>query len=162
MWEPAAHSLQDEFALPLPRRQTELAAAEEWVDSAVLQVALPGAQGTLTLHQERDQSYLVEIDRGQQASQLIVITVKYGKDDGGEGLVVIPVRRSGLARLDGFGQERPWRASIATETRLPVLTAVSVASSIRAAANNATRRAWSDLGNLVPEIRPVIEQELEG
>jgi hypothetical protein len=127
-----------------------------------MRVALPDAHGTLTLHHERDQSYLVEIDRGRQASQLIVITVKYGKSEGGEGLVVIPVRRSALARLDGFDQERPWRASIATETRPPILTAVSVASSIRAAANNATRRAWSDLGNFVPEIRPVIERELEG
>ncbi len=150
------------FELPRPRRQTELAAAGEWVNSAVMQVGLPDAQGTLTLHHERDQSYLLEIDRGHQASQLIVITVKYGKIDGREGLVVIPVRRSALARLDGFGQERPWRASVATETRPPILTAVSVASSIRAAANNATRQAWSDLGNLVPEIRPVIERELEG
>jgi hypothetical protein len=150
------------FALPQPRWQTELAAAGEWVDTAIVQVALPDAQGTLTLHHERDLSYLVEIDRGRQASQLIVITVKYGKGDGGKGLVVIPVRRSALARLDGFGQERPWRASIATEARLPVLTAVSVASSIRAAASNATRRAWSDLGNLVPEVRLVIERELEG
>jgi hypothetical protein len=150
------------IALPRPRRRTEFAAAGEWVDTAVMQVALPDGYGTLTLHHERDQSYLVEIDRGHQASRLIVITVKYGKTAGGAGLVVIPVRRSALARLDGFDHERRWRASIATETRLPVLSAVSVVSSVRAAANNATRRAWSDLGDLVPEIRPVIERELEG
>ena len=42
------------FALPVPRRQAELAAAGERSDTAVLRVVLPDAQGTLTLHRERD------------------------------------------------------------------------------------------------------------
>jgi len=120
------------FALPLPRRQAELAAAGRRSGTAVTKVVLPAAQGTLTLHYERDRGYLVEIDRADRADQLVVITVRFGREDGSEGLVVIPVWRSGLARLDGFSPVAPWQASLATGARLPALTAVSVASSIRA------------------------------
>jgi hypothetical protein len=148
------------FALPLPRQQAELAAAGERSGTAVLRVVLPDAQGTLTLHRERDRGHLVEIDLGQRADQLVVITVRFGTEDSGGGFVVIPAWRSALARLDGFSPVAPWQASLATVTRLPALTAVTVASSVRAAANNATRRAWSDLGDMMPEIRQVIEQEL--
>ena len=150
------------FALPLPRRQAELAAAGERSDTAVLRVVLPDAQGTLTLHRERDGSYLVEIVLRHRAEQPVVITMRFGKEGGDVGVVLIPVQRSGLARLDGFSPVAPWQASLASGPRFPDLTTASVASSIRASANNATRRAWSDIGNIVPEIRQAIERELEG
>lgn len=152
------------FALPLPRQQDELAAATERSGSALMSVVLPDARGTLTLHRERDRGYLVEVDLGVGADHLVVITLRFGKeDDGREGRVVIPVRRSALARLDGFSPVEPWQASLATGTRLPdLLTAdvIDVAASVRAAASNATRRAWYALGDMMPEIRQVIEQEI--
>jgi hypothetical protein len=150
------------FALPLPRQQAELAAAGERSSTAVTTVVLPAAQGTLTLHHERHHGYLVEIDLGHRADRLVVITVRFGREDGGEGLVVIPVWHSGLARLDGFSPVAPWQASLATGGRIPALTAASVAFSIRAAANNATRRAWSDLRDVTLEIRQEIDRELKG
>ncbi len=150
------------FALPLPRRQAELAAAGERSDTAVLRVVLPDAQGTLTLHRERDGSYLVEIDLRHRADQPVVITMRFGKEDGDVGVVLIPVQRSGLARLDGFSPVAPWQASLASGPPFPALSAASVASSVRASANNATRRAWSDIGDIVPEIRQAIGRELEG
>jgi hypothetical protein len=151
------------FALPLPRQQAELAAASERSGTALMSVVLPDARGTLTLHRERDRSYLVEFDLGAGTDHLVVVTVRFGKEDGREGLVVIPVRRSALARLDGFSPIAPWQASLVTGTQLSALPAVDiidVASSVRAAASNATRRAWYALGDMMPEIRQVIEQEL--
>lgn len=151
------------FALPLPRQQAELAAASERSGTALISVVLPDARGTLTLHRERDRGYLVELDLGADTDHLVVVTLRFGKEDGREGLVVIPVRRSALARLDGFSPVAPWQASLATGTRLPALPAVDitdVTSSVRAAASNATRRAWSALGDLMPGIQHVIEQEL--
>ena len=151
------------FALPLPRQQAELAAAQERSGTALLSVVLPDARGTLTLHRERDRGYLVEFDLGAGGDQLVVITVRFGKEDGGEGLVVIPVQGSALARLDDFSPVAPWQASLGAGTRLPALPAVGaadVASSVRAAASNATRRAWYALGDMMPGIRQVIEQEL--
>jgi hypothetical protein len=150
------------FALPLPRRRAELAAAGERSDTAVLRVVLPDARGTLILHRERDGSFLVEIDLGHRASQLVVVTARFGREDGGEGLILIPVWRSGLARLDSFSPVAPWQASLASGPPFPALTAASVVSSIRASANNATRRAWSDMGDIVPGIRQEIAQELGG
>ena len=149
------------FALPLPRRQAELAAAGERSGTSVMSVVLPDAQGTLTLHRQRGGSYLVEIDLGaDRTDQPVIITVRFRREDGSDESVMIPVQRSGLARLDGFSPVEPWQASLPAVTQLPALAAASVASSVRAAANNATRRAWSDLGAMMPEIRQVIEQEL--
>ena len=74
--------------------------------------------------------------------------MRFGKEGGDVEVVLIPVQRSGLARLDGFSPVAPWQASLASGPRFPGLTTASVASSIRASANNATRRAWSHIGTL--------------
>jgi hypothetical protein len=37
-----------------------------------------------------------------------------------------------------------------------------VAYSVQAAANNVTRRVWREIGELVPDLRRVIERELGG
>jgi hypothetical protein len=150
------------FALPLPPRRTEFLAADERRGTAVLEVVLAEGWGTLILHRERDGGYLAEVALGDRVGRLAVVTLRFGRHDGGEGLVAIPLRRSGLARLDDFSPVEPWQASVAAADELPALPAATVTASVRACANNATRLAWSDLARIMPEIRQQVARELEG
>lgn len=148
------------LALPLPRRQIELAAAGKLSGTAVVTVILPDAQARLTLHRERQGGYLIELERTAHANTVLVIAVRYGMENGGEGFVMVPVRQSGLAHLEGFSPTFPWQMVLMAPAHIPALGAESVVSSIHAAANNATKRAWREISSITPEIRNVIEGEL--
>jgi hypothetical protein len=151
------------LALPLPRGQTELAAAGRLKGTAVLKAVLPDVQARLILHRERQGDYLVEIEAaGTHAKAPLVLAMRYGTPGGGEGLVVIPAQRSGLARLTGFSPAHPWQASPVTAAEIRAMGADAITASVRAAANNATRRAWREIGVTVPEFRQLIDRELGG
>ncbi len=151
------------LALPLPRGQTELAAAGRSKGTAVLKAMLPDVQARLILHRERRGDYLLEIEAGETHAQApLVLAMRYGTLGGGEGLVVIPAQRSGLARLTGFSPAHPWQASPVTAAEIRAMGADSLATSVRAAANNATRRAWREIGVTVSEFRQLIDRELGG
>lgn len=151
------------FALPQARRQAELAAAGKSQGTAILKTTLPDAQARLILHRERHGGYLLEIEAGghPEAEVPLALAVRYGTGDGGEGLVVIPARPSSLGRLPGFSPAHPWQVSLAAAAGLRALGADAIAFSVRAAGNNATRRAWREIGAAVPEFRQVIGRAAE-
>lgn len=149
------------LALPLPRRQAGLAAAGSFEGTAVLKAVLPGDGTRLILHRERHGNYLIEVEKKVHTETLLAIAVRYGTVGAGEGFVVIPARRSGLANLARFSPTSPWQASQASTAQVVALGADSVASSVRTAANNVTRRAWREIGDTEPELRQVIARELD-
>lgn len=150
------------LALPLPRRQAELAAAGRAAGTSVVKATLPDGQARLILHRERHGDYFLEVEAGVQATAPLALAVRYGTEETGQALVVIPARRSALARLTGFSPDYPWQAAAATAAAIRAAGPDAIAFSVRAAANNATRRAWRELGDAVPELRPVIDRELAG
>jgi hypothetical protein len=123
---------------------------------------LPDAGTRLILHRERQGNYLIEVEKKAHTEALSAIVVRYGTVGAGEGSVVIPARRSGLAHLAGYSPDSPWQASQATAAQVVTWGADSVALSVRAAANNVTKRAWREIGGTEPELRQVIERELGG
>jgi hypothetical protein len=162
LWRIRGRRGAPDLALPLPRSQAGLAAAGKSAGSAVVTVVLPDSETRLTLHRERHGGYDVEVNRPALAGQPLILAVRYGTEDGGEGLVVVPARHTGLARLDGFSPASPWEVSFTTAASLPVLGAVTVIASVRAAANNATKRAWREIASGMPEVHDVIDAGLGG
>jgi hypothetical protein len=150
------------LALPLPRQQAGLAAARSVEGTVVVKAVLPDAGTWLILHRERHGDFLLEVDKKVHSEMLSAVAVRYGTVGAGEGFIVIPARRSGLAHLAGYSPVSPWQASQVTAARLLAMGADVVAPSVRAAANNVTRRAWREMGDAEPVLRQVIERELEG
>jgi hypothetical protein len=149
-------------ALPLPSPPAELAAAGRPGSTAILRATLPDSQADLILHREGVADYLLEVVLRFVPERLLVIAVRYGTSGGGEELVLIPVRRDALARLAGYAPRSPWQASApAPPDQVQVWDASTVAHSVHAAVNNATRDAWREIGSVVPNAQWVIDEELD-
>jgi hypothetical protein len=148
-------------ALPLSRPPAHLAAAERGGDTAILRVLLPGAQTELVLHREETAEFLLEVILRSPNETPLVVTVRYGTTDGKEQLLLIPVLRTGLARLVRYDPASPWQSSRPTPPdQIRAWEAGAVAVSVGAAANNITRRAWREISAVTPGIRLVIDAEL--
>jgi transcriptional regulator with XRE-family HTH domain len=150
----------ESLALPLPRRPAKLAAAGRPETSVVLTAVLLDAHADLILHGEGGGEYLLEVVARTPGETPLAMVVRYGTASGGEGLVVIPARPAGLARLSGYSPVSPWEASAVRPDDIVTWGIDRVAYSVQAAANNVTRRAWREIGELVPDLRRVIEREL--
>ena len=153
-----SHSL----ALPLPRPPAKLAAAGRLETSAILTAILLDAHVNLILHRHGSDDYLLEVVARAPEEIPLAMVMRYGMVSGGEGLVVIPARPTGLAHLSGYSLVSPWEASAARPDEIVTWGVDRVAYSVQAAANNVTRRAWREIGELVPDLRRVIERELQG
>ena len=150
------------FALPLPRPPAKLAAAGRLETSAILTAILVDAHVNLILHRHGSDDYLLEVVARAPEEIPLAMVMRYGTLSGGEGLVVIPARPTGLAQLSGYSLVSPWEASAVRPEEIVAWGVNRVAHSVQAAANNVTRRAWRDIGELVPDLRGVIERELQG
>jgi transcriptional regulator with XRE-family HTH domain len=150
------------LALPSPRPPAKLAAAGRPETSAILTAILLDAHVNLILHREGGDDYLLEVITRTPAEIPQAVVVRYGTVSGGEGLVVIPARPAGLARLSGYSPISPWEASAVRPDEIVTLGVDRVAYSVQAAANNVTRRAWREIEELAPDLRQVIERELAG
>lgn len=150
------------LAMPLPRPPAKLAAAGRLTNGAILTAVLLDAQVNLILHREGGDDYLLEVVTRIPEESPLAVVVRYGTVSGGEGLVVIPARPAGLARLSGYSPVSPWEASAVRPDEIVTWGVDRVAYSVQAAANNVTRRAWREIGTLVPDLHQVIQRELGG
>ncbi len=146
--------------LPSPRPLITLAAASR-TPTALIKAALPGAQAVLVLHQERADVFLLEVVPDEADDSPRFVAVHYGNASGDEQVLIIPFLGAGLARLPGYVASLPWHASLpAPADQLLTWDLETVAVSVRAAANNATRRAWRTITERVPELHKIITEEL--
>jgi hypothetical protein len=127
-----------------------------------LTAILLDAHVRLILHREGDADYLLEVVARAPEEIPLAMVVRYGTVSRGEGLVVIPARTTGLAHLSGYSPVSPCEASRARPDEIVIWGTDRVANSVQAAANNVTRRAWREIGDLVPELHRMIERELGG
>ena len=146
--------------LPPPRPLATLAAASR-TPTALVKAALPGAQAVLVLHQERADVFLLEVVPDEADDSPRFVAVHYGNASGDEQVMIIPFLGAGLARLPGYVASLPWHASVpAPADQLLTWDLETVAASVRAAVNNATRRAWRTITERVPELHEVITEAL--
>lgn len=146
--------------LPSPRPLATLAAASR-TPTALVKAALPGGQTVLVLHQERADFFLLEVIPDVADDSPRFVAVHYGNVSGDEQVLIIPFLGAGLARLPGYVASLPWHASLPTPAdQLLTWDLETVAASARAAANNATRRAWRTITERVPELREIVTKAL--
>jgi hypothetical protein len=146
-------------ALPQPRGPADLAAADR-KGTAILRLRLPDGQAELILHREDADGYVLEVIARPASETPLVTAVRYGTTGGAEQVLLIPVLRTALARLPDYDPGSPWQASpLVPPAQILAWEAGVAATSVRAAASNATRRAWRDLEDVAPGIRSVIDEE---
>ncbi|MEU5102105.1 MULTISPECIES: hypothetical protein [unclassified Streptomyces] len=157
------------FALPPLLTVGGLTAAGS--DAVVLETTSPDGRARILVRSRGDlgREYSLELVlRGVDAAEPVVSTVKYLRADGGEQMLLVPVTRgqvglpASYVRLPGFAGETAWTARApAPVTSSTAWDAITVADSVRAALNEATRDAWRRVGELVGgDLRSVIEGEL--
>lgn len=157
---PSGQGGNSPVALPAPRTGDWLAAAST-TRSGVLVMVLPEAR--LVLHRGPGDVFLLEVLVAELDQTPLIVTVRYGTTSGAARDLVIPVAGKGaLARLSGYSPSAAWEASaVSVSSRLHGWDPERIAPSVRAAANNATRRAWRAISEFAPaEIRDLIEAEL--
>lgn len=158
------------FALP-PLTAGGLSAAGE--DAVVLEAASPDGGTTFLVRRQgivRPAYSLEVVMSGVDAARPLMSTVTYTRADGGEQVLLVPVAPArfgppaSYVHLPGFAAETSsatWSAS----GPVPVdqnadWDAATVAASVRAARNEATRAAWRRVRDLVGErLRDVIDGE---
>jgi hypothetical protein len=117
---------------------------------------------------ERSEYSLELVVHGTDATLPLVSEISYTQADGHERLLLVPVAQgrfgppASYVRLPGFGADREWRAAVPSPV-LPSTTwdTTTVADSVRAALNEATRDAWRQVRELVgDDLRDVIDGAL--
>jgi len=147
-------------ALPPPRAPSNLAAADKASSTAILRAILPDGGTELILHRSSTR-YSLEVILPESNAAPVVVTVRYGTTDGGEQALLIPVLRTGLARLPGYDPGAPWQASAPEPPgQIRMWQAKTIAASVRAAGNTVTTRAWRQISGVTPVTRRLIDEEL--
>ncbi|MCZ1014412.1 hypothetical protein [Streptomyces noursei] len=106
--------------------------------------------------------------RGVDVDGPLVSAIRYTQPDGRDRVLLVPVIQSqfgppaSLVRLPGFGDDTAWTAAVPSSVALDTAwDAATVADSVRAALNEATRDAWRQLRELVDDdVRSVIDGAL--
>ncbi|MCE3030120.1 hypothetical protein [Streptomyces sp. CMSTAAHL-2] len=156
------------FALPALGEAGGLTAAGG--DAVLLEASSPDGGAAFLLRAEGGVTpeYRLEmVLRGGEAAGPLVARVRYVAASGGERTLLVPVVRgrfgpaASLIRLPGF-TFGSWSARTpAPVTPAIAWDAVTVAASVRAALNEATRDAWRQVRELVgDELRATIDGEL--
>jgi hypothetical protein len=148
------------IALPPSRPLATLAAASR-ARTALIKITLPRAEAVLVLHREDADAFLLEVIPDTVDGSVRFVSVHYGDTDGYERVLIIPFLGAGLARLHGYAASLPWEASLpGPADQLLAWDLETVAASVHAAVNNATRRAWKTISDRVPGLRDAITEEL--
>jgi len=157
------------FALPPLLTVSGLTAAGS--DPVVLETSSPDGRARFLVRSRRSlrPEYSLELVlRGVDAARPMMSAVKYSRVDGIEQLLLVPVIQgqvgppAAYVSLPGFAAETAWTAGApAPVTSSVVWDTATVAGSVRAALNEATRGAWRRVAELVShDLRSVIESEL--
>ncbi|MEZ7002269.1 hypothetical protein [Streptomyces sp. AD55] len=137
------------FALPSLPAAGALTASGS--DTVVLEARSPDGRAVFVLRRTGDQTaeYALELVVRDTADQPELATVTYTGPDGEEHTLLIPVSPSrfgpaaSFVRLGGFTAGSTWQATgPAPVPENPGWPSVTVAHSVRAARNEATREAW--------------------
>lgn len=146
---PAALASEGWFVLPLLPSAGALTASGS--DTAILEVVSPDGRTVFVLRRVggRTAEYGLELVLRGVADQLELATVQYTRPDGEQRTLLVPVSPSSVGptasfvRLDGFAAGSTWQATGPTPIpEDPAWPSETVADSIRAAHNEATREAW--------------------
>ncbi|MFG3410145.1 hypothetical protein [Streptomyces sp. NPDC048142] len=158
------------FALPPLVAVGGLAAAGS--DAVVLETSSPDGRARFLVRGRGDlgPGYSLELVlHGVDAAEPVVSTVKYPRADGNEQVLLVPVAQgqvgppASYVRLPGFAAETAWTACAPAPVTSGAAAwdAATIADSVRAALNEATRDAWRRVGELVGgDLRSVIEGDL--
>ncbi|MFJ9714147.1 hypothetical protein [Streptomyces sp. NPDC101234] len=129
-----------------------------------------GRVGFLVRHDGIDGSdYSLELVlRGVDIDEPVVSAIRYTQPDGRERMLLVPVVQgqfgppASYVRLPGFGGDTAWTAAVLPSVDLGTAwDAATVADSVRAALNEATRDAWRQLREFVDDdVRNVIDGAL--
>ncbi|MDQ0306015.1 hypothetical protein J2S46_000571 [Kitasatospora herbaricolor] len=170
-YESSALPEQGWFALPPLMEASGLAAAGG--DAVAVEASAPGGRAVFLLRAGGGDlpEYTLEVVlRGAGADLPVMSVVKYTGAGGGEQVLLVPTVRgplgsaAGLVRLPGFtaGSAAGWTACApAPVTSGATWDTATVAASVRAALNEATRAAWRQVRELVGEdLQAVIDGEL--
>ncbi|WP_406141668.1 hypothetical protein [Streptomyces sp. NBC_01089] len=167
--QPAGRIASGWFALPtLPSAGTLTAGG---VDAVALETSSPdGRVEFLVRHHGIDGAdYRLElILRGGDIDEPLVTAIRYTQPDGGERVLFVPVFQgqfgppASYVQLPGFGAGTAWTAAFPAFVDLGTTwDAATVAASVRAALNEATREAWRQLRELVDDdVRNAIDGAL--
>ncbi|MFE6932675.1 hypothetical protein ACFVDT_11705 [Streptomyces sp. NPDC057699] len=124
-------------------------------DTAVLEVSSPDLRAVFVLRRvdERTAEYGLELVLRDVADQPELATVRYTRPDGEQRTLLIPVAPSpvgptaSFVRLEGFAAGSAWQAAgPAAVPENPDWPSATLADSVRAAYNEATREAWRQVG----------------
>ncbi|MFD9869080.1 hypothetical protein ACFXI8_26525 [Streptomyces niveus] len=139
-------------------------------DAVVLETSSPNGRAVFVLRRTVDEKadYLLELVVRGIADQPELAVVTYTRPDGEEHTLLIPVASSSFGPaasfvgLSGFSANSAWRATGPAPVPVdPDWPLVTVAHSVRAAANEATRAAWRRVGECAgQEIRDTIDRAL--
>ncbi|MFD7975030.1 hypothetical protein [Streptomyces sp. NPDC059071] len=156
------------FALPpLPAAGALTASGD---DTVVLKASSPDGRAVFVLHRTGDQTseYALELVIRDTGGPPELATVTYTRPDGEEHTLLVPVSPSrygaaaSFVRLTGFTAGSTWRAGgPAPVPGNPDWPSATVADSVRAALNEATRDAWRRVGERTGQgVRDAIEGAL--
>ncbi|MGW6239783.1 hypothetical protein [Streptomyces sp. NPDC055094] len=140
-------------------------------DAVVLETSAPDGRARFLVRRRdglRPEYSLELVLRDVDAARPTVTAVEYTTADGVGQVLLVPVARgkvgppASYVRLPGFAVGTAWTASApAPVTSNTAWDAATVAGSVRAALNEATRDAWRQVAELVrDDLRGVIEGEL--
>ena len=157
------------FALPPILTVAGLTAAGG--DTVILETSSPDGGARFLLRTQGAEYRLELVLRGVDAARPLVSSVRYATAGGGERVLLVPVVRgrlgppASLVRLPGFAADSSsggWTARApAPVTPDTGWDAATVADSVRAALNEATRDAWRQVRELVgDDLRATIDGEL--
>jgi hypothetical protein len=158
------------FALPPLLEVGGLTAAGG--DVVVLEASSPDGGARFLVRTEgtvRPEYMLELILHGRVAARPLVSAIRYVRANGTEQVLLVPVIQgpvgppASFVRLPGFTADSAagWTASIPAPVTSTAWAAATVATSVRAALNEATRDAWREVRDLVgADLRSVIGGEL--
>ncbi len=145
----AAHAPEGWFVLPSLPSAGALTASGS--DTVVLDASSPDGRAVFVLRRvgDRTAKYGLEVVLQGVADQPELATVQYTRPDGEQRTLLVPVSPSpvgptaSFVRLDGFAAGSTWQVTGPTPIpEDPAWPSETVADSIRAAHNEATREAW--------------------
>ncbi|MET8027607.1 hypothetical protein [Streptomyces avermitilis] len=139
-------------------------------DTVVLEAPSPDGRAVFVLRRTGDRTaeYALELVVRDTADQPELATVTYTRPDGEEHTLLVPVAPSrfgpaaSLIRLNGFTAGSTWQAhGPAPVPEDPDWPPATVAHSVRAARNEATREAWRRVGECTGQgVRDTIDGAL--
>lgn len=157
---------------PLPRLPTAGGLAASGSDRVVLESRSPDGKARYMLRTDGavPPAYRLELVVRETTARLLVSEIRYTGADARERLLLVPLVQgrlgpaASLVRLPAFtaASSEQWTA-LAPEpvTAGSAWDAETVADSVRAALNRATREAWAQVGELIgPDLRTVIDRGL--